>query len=205
MPSFFASLPRPRKRSDIFINEFAISWSSFSVEIAYTIDPSVYAVQLYESRDGEGFACSHPVGLSSFSSGTPSDGFNFVYITISNSCHQSSLGYGVVLYNTETGAVLEFLSLDISFVAAAGDPVLRLPSLMIGATPSPGKSLQRTRGGCQSGAVVWQTNSLSLGKKNPSQIILCSESPATSRYLPSTTQVSSAPVLGVMMANGPCK
>ena len=145
------------------------------MEVAYTIDPSVYAVQIYESRTEGVFACSAPVGLGSVMSGAINNGVTFGYITVYNSCQHSSLGYGFVLYRAGTGAVVDFLSTDISFVAPAGQPAAGLQSVMIGGTPLVGTSLQRTGEGCSSSDFVWQTSSLSLGAKNLGQVVLCVE------------------------------
>ena len=191
-PSDAAKPPCSDKSSNVFINEIrpdewvdTLLW----VEFAFSSDPSAYVFQLYESRAEGGFACTEPSSLAFYvSRARERDGFSFTLASISTSyCNPSSPGYGVALYDGE-GTVVEFLSLDTSFVAAAGEYAAGVRSVMIGATPLPGMSWQRTGEGCRGDDFVWQTSSASVRRPNVGQVFTCAAS-----VVPSTAPASVHP------------
>ena len=175
------NLPLPHQNTNVFINEFAVSGLDLSLEATHEGDASAYAIQFYSTMEGVlggAQACSASINLDSFSAGTPNNGLHFASITVTTTCEPffPPDAYGVVLYNTETGSVVEFVSTEASLTAGSG-PAAGLTSVVVGTIPGAGSSLQRTGLGCEMADFSWTTAPLTLGSSNVGQQSTCTTSP----------------------------
>ena len=170
------------------------------VELAYQTgdDVSAYYLQLYNGNNGRTYSRALTVGGDG-TAGTDDTlgGLSFVYFDIAGIRHNLS-GNGFALVDGLTGAVIEFISYDGTFVGTNG-PAIGLTSMDIGVSERDGSgasnlSLQLGGSGCKRSDFAWQTVQVSTkGSLNVGQSGMCasveqvvSAAPLALQTLPST-------------------